>query len=173
MKRSEKFDKAIPYVLVSEGSEFTDDPVDRGGATKYGLSLRGLKALPGYEDWTKDDLKKLSEEEAKDIYYKFFWEFENINSQKIATKLFDIYVNLPPIKAVKIFQVGANACGGRIVVDGVWGPRTVSAINLCDEGCYLDKIVVLLAQYYSSIVKVNPSQGKFLKGWLRRANKLP
>jgi lysozyme family protein len=171
--RSEKFDRAIPYILANEGSEFTNDVDDRGGATKYGITLRTAKTVPGCENWTEDDIKNLSEEKAKDIYYALFWKFEGISDQRVATKLLDVFVNLPPRNAIKVFQSSANVCGSRIVVDGLWGLRTINAINDNNPQCILEKIVLLLSQYYNSIVKVNSSQAKFLKGWLNRANRLP
>lgn len=175
MKRTPKFDIAVQYILNSEGEEFTQDPNDRGGATKWGVTLRTIHQIPEYQFWTADNLRKLTSEQAKDVYYEIFWLFEEVKSQRVATKLLDIFVNLPPKKAILIFQTAANMSGGggNILPDSQWGPRTIAAINSCDPDTYLTNLVKLIKDYYIKIAAANLSQVRFLKGWLKRATRLP
>ena len=48
------FEDAIPTILRHEGG-FNNDPVDAGGATNYGVSLRWLKAQGLLEDLEQQD----------------------------------------------------------------------------------------------------------------------
>ena len=51
-----KFDHAWLYLLKNEGG-FVNDKKDRGGPTKYGVSLKFLKGLLN-EEADNDELKK-------------------------------------------------------------------------------------------------------------------
>jgi lysozyme family protein len=83
------FNKAIVTTLAREGgSKFTDDPNDRGGATKYGISQRSYPNI---------DIRNLSEQDARTIYKRDYWDRlrgDEITSQVIAEQLFDTCVNM-------------------------------------------------------------------------------
>ena len=59
----ELFDKAMNFVGLMEGG-YVNDPIDKGGETKYGISKRSYPNL---------DIKNLTKEQAREIYYKDFW----------------------------------------------------------------------------------------------------
>lgn len=63
-QRATTFDSAIGDVLRAEGG-YVNDPVDRGGATKYGISQ---KAYP------KLDIANLTEAQAREIYKRDYWD---------------------------------------------------------------------------------------------------
>lgn len=44
-----KFDIAFDYVIENEGTKFVNDPTDRGGATKFGISEKFINGLK-YDD---------------------------------------------------------------------------------------------------------------------------
>jgi len=54
----------VPHVLKREGG-YVDDPTDRGGETKYGISKRSYPQL---------DIKNLTLEQALEIYRKDYWK---------------------------------------------------------------------------------------------------
>jgi lysozyme family protein len=79
---------AVAKLLGVEGG-FVDDRADRGGATKYGISLRFLKAEgaidanhDGFADFDLDmdgdidgaDIRNLTMSEAVALYHRCFWE---------------------------------------------------------------------------------------------------
>ena len=101
---SEKFKKAVDYVISNEGG-YIFDRKDPGGATKYGISQKYYPTL---------NIKALSLESAKRIYYCDYWlkgKFEQISDEKVATQVFDFSVNLGFRVATIILQRALRAGG--------------------------------------------------------------
>ncbi|HEX9247111.1 MAG TPA: glycosyl hydrolase 108 family protein [bacterium] len=153
------FDKAIGTVLEHEGG-YSFDPNDPGGETKYGISR---KAYPGL------DVKALTLDQAKAIYKRDYWIYSRIQDQDVATKVFDMAVNLGPPAAHRLLQTALNGPGGTVAVDGVFGPQTLAATNRVNPEQLLQELRAQAAVYYAQTVLTNPSEQKFLLGWMRRA----
>ncbi len=152
-----KFEDAIDFVLANEGG-LSNDPQDAGGLTNYGISQRMYPDI---------DIKNLTRIEAEHIYERDYWRYGAINSQRVATKLFDAHVNMGPVKAVRLMQQALGAIeAGPIVVDGIIGSATIEAINAADEEALVNEFKVRLVKYYFEL-----NQPEFLTGWLRRAVK--
>lgn len=157
----------IDATLRREGfGEFTNHPLDRGGATKWGITLRTLRTRKS--DATADDVRALTEEDARQIYLESYVQgpgFDRVPSPELQALLVDFGVVAGPGRAVKALQValGANA-------DGVFGSETLTLLRLGNlEGVY----AAVLRQYFahfSNVVTNNPSQLVFLRGWINRAN---
>ena len=60
-----KFDQCIAFVFDREGRVYENNPDDPGGETKYGICKKSFPSL---------DIKNLTEDQAKDIYYKNYWQ---------------------------------------------------------------------------------------------------
>jgi lysozyme family protein len=167
------YDEALKTILVHEGgAEFTDDPADPGGATKYGISLRFLKEhgidLDHDGDIDADDVKGLSVEDSARLYKQYFWNLvhgDDFASQAMATKLFDMAVNMGPGRAIHIAQESAG-----IAADGIFGPQTFRTLNVEDPKPLLTSICSSQAGFYRGIVVARPASQKFLAGWLVRSN---
>ena len=149
------FELAIPVTLAWEGG-YSCDPSDPGGETNFGISKRSYPDV---------DIRNLTREEACAIYRRDFWSYDGIESQAIATKLFDTGVNLGTHRAVSYMQtiVGVPA-------DGKYGPLTQGGINGTEESATLTAFRRRLVEYYQTLVQQRPASQKFLAGWLRRAN---
>lgn len=159
------FDEAIKVVLKHEGG-YVNDPLDPGGETKYGISKRSYPHL---------DIKNLTEQQAKVVYYVDFWDknnYESIVSDAVAQKVFDTAVNVGSSQANKMLQRACNlVANSKLVADGDIGPKTLAIVNsIKDEAELLSTYRALQENYYKSIVRRNPSQVKFLKGWMNRAS---
>lgn len=161
------FDPAFDFMAPHEWNPddpdggYTNDPLDAGGETKYGISKRANPDL---------DIPNLTLTEAKERYRIRYWNgYGMLSSQKIANKVFDLAVNLGNKQANKILQQACGESGLPTTVDGQFGPNTIAAANSCDETTLLDFIRMEAKSYYLRIVDANPSQGKFLNGWLKRA----
>lgn len=176
------FSKAIQVILKHEGG-FVDHKSDPGGATNYGVSLRLLKKLGDYGDIDcdgdvdVDDIKSLTEEKSKEVYKRVFWDanhYDEIEDDRVATKVFDIAVNAGPATAARVIQKSTNVLHMEdlIKVDGNLGPKSFAAINACDSHDLLMKMVGFQKTYYTSLCDKNPNLSAFLKGWLHRAEQI-
>lgn len=143
--------KAVGYV---------NDPSDRGGETKFGVAKNPNPDV---------DIAKLTWAEAKDIYYKKYWLAAKCDQLpgRYAALHFDVAVNSGVGRAAKFLQ---RALG--IEDDGVIGPVTLRKANETDVFLLCESVCLQREQFYNSIVARDPSQAKFLKGWLRRVNEL-
>ncbi len=179
-----RYEDSIDTILKHEGG-YVNDPKDPGGATNFGVSLRFLVDagdidkdnhldgdFDGDGDVDVEDIKKMSIEDAKKIYRLHFWNpghFELITDQAIATKCFDMSVNMGRIQAGKILQRALGACGQPVTVDGKVGLKTLNAVNLVAPDVLLFHLRDQQALFYRNLVTLKPSLAKFLKGWLNRA----
>ena len=130
------FDRIFESILHHEGRVFTDFKTDRGGATKFGVTLATLQQLQ--PSATREDVEDLEEAEARDIYLRLWDEAkaEQLEiDQAAAAYYFDNYVNGGPRMANMTLQAAINhklAAGDPsqwISVDGAIGNGTRSALN--------------------------------------------
>jgi len=161
------FLRALPYVLKNEGG-WSDDPNDPGGATNYGITLAEAQKH-GIAD--KEALKNISPEKVAEIYHTDYWQFDGVNDQRVATKVFDIHVNMGD--SIRVIQNALNRLGACLAIDGIYGKATESALNAFDPDHILDMLCRVAAEKYQSIVYHRPASSVFLKGWLIRAAKVP
>lgn len=164
---------ALAFMLPHEGA-YSDVSGDAGGKTNFGITQITLDDLNRkHPEWElPKQVEDLTEEQAK-IGYRAYWFFDNVESQRVASKVFDMGVNMGPNTAIRLLQEAILECGGLVTVDGKWGHQTLDAVNASDEMKLLDALCVKSASHYEAIVYKNNSQEKFLKGWLRRAKDLP
>jgi lysozyme family protein len=94
---------------------------------------------------------------------------EQINDENIAIKLFDLAVHAGIPQAVKLIQRALRAAGYPVIEDSLIGPITLAAINKADPTDLLAALKSEAAGYYRLIATANPSQQKFIEGWLNRA----
>lgn len=196
---SDRFLRAFAHLLGIEGG-YVNDPVDRGGATKYGISLRFLVAegkidddADGFADFDLDmdgdidgaDIRKLTILDAKILYRTCFWDRLDCDSfeEPIGEILFDQAVNGGLKAAAKLLQRALNAIARErryrtipLKVDGVLGEQTRARLNTYLARFGEEEIVEAYREAvkdrYHDIVRRNPSQARFLRGWINRADRL-
>ena len=59
-----------------------------------------------------------------------------------------------------------------VPADGIVGMKTINALNGMNQYNIYNKVWEARKQFYYNIVKNNPSQSKWLRGWLNRLNDL-
>jgi lysozyme family protein len=165
----------ISVILQNEGSAFTNYGADKGGPTKYGVTLAELtRWRDGHA--TIDDVKNLTEDEARQIYTQEYLVGPHINclSNPPQTLVLDMCVNHGPRNAIKMAQRVVNMAGiAQIEEDGVLGPGRIAAINKAQQTMgpyYQNALVEERIKFYQRIVDSDPRESVFLKGWLARAN---
>ncbi|MCM1222880.1 MAG: hypothetical protein NC548_51320, partial [Lachnospiraceae bacterium] len=55
-----------------------------------------------------------------------------------------------------------------VTADGIVGPKTLAALNAADPKKLFQQIHNARVNFIEDIIRRNPSQKKFRKGWLRR-----
>ena len=159
------YTKLIPIIKKWEGG-YSDNPNDRGGATNSGVTLAVYQSVYG-KNKTKNDLKKMTNEQWNYIFTKLYWnkwKADEIKNQSIANILVD-WVWMSGLGTIKKIQ---SLFG--LTADGIVGNKTISYINSHDQEEVFNKIWNRRKQFYESLVKNNPSQKVFLKGWMNRLN---
>jgi len=169
------FNKIIGFIRKSEGG-YVNDPKDRGGETYAGVSR---KHNPTWAGWaivdkhkplnTGDKINDHTLEQAiLELYRKNYWNAiagDAIKSQAVANMLFDWQVNSGDIASKTVQRlVSANP-------DGVIGDKTVAAIN--NTANLLTLLKQARIDFYKNIAAKDPTQVKFLKGWLARVEAVP
>ena len=165
----ERFQKIFDYLLKVEGG-YSDDKYDSGGKTKYGIIEVEARRY-GY----KGHMRDMPIEIARDIYDKKYYHGNRLNevvNDKIALSICDWIVNSGTWGAKKA-QQAINIIQGRqaLTVDGKIGNNTLFALNNVDEKRFLEVYHELQRNFYRSIVRSNPTQKVFLKGWLNRVDR--
>lgn len=167
-------DKLIPHIIKWEGgSKFTNDPLDMGGATKYGITLNTLQS--NHYDTNHDgkvnveDVKSLQLDDFKYILKSQYWDrwkADMINNQSIANLVVDWLWG-----SGKHGIIIPQRCLG-VPADGIVGMKTINALNRTNQKDIYNKVWQARKQFYYNIVANNPSQKKWLNGWLNRLNDL-
>lgn len=163
------FDKAFEDIVGIEGG-YVNNPNDKGGETKYGISKRSYPNV---------DIKNLTLNDAKEIYYKDFWntkrlELSLINDEPIALELFDTSVNMGIVTASKFLQEALNLMNRSqtdwddLVVDGYCGVETMKAYKKARKNILLKVLNGLQFCKYKAIVENNKEQEVFFNGWMLR-----
>lgn len=98
----DNFKKAFEFVIKWEGG-YVDDPMDSGGATKFGISSKAYPHL---------DVKNLTIADAEGIYYKDFWLKAGCNNMEYPMNIvvFDTAVNCGVSQALRLYQESTDAC---------------------------------------------------------------
>jgi lysozyme family protein len=168
-------DEMINDVLRREGG-FVDHPSDRGGPTKYGITIKTLSSYIGRAA-LRSDVENLSEDVARDIYERNYFVGPRIDRlpADIQPFIFDCAVNHGSRTAVKFVQSVCNEAGYQppLDADGAMGPNTRKAAEWAQEsmgGFFLKALIEERRNFYHMIVAARPSQEVFLKGWMNRVN---
>lgn len=135
---------------------YVNDPHDRGGETKFGIAKNSNPDC---------DIISLTLRQAQEIYYEKYWLVGKCDKLKTPLSIlhFDNCVNHGPSRAIKFLQ---KALG--VETAGVFGPKTLAAVEAANPFSTADAVLRIREDFFKAIVERDPSQAKFLKGWLNR-----
>ena len=166
-----KFENFAGKLLRLEGG-YANHPLDKGGPTKYGVILSVWKEY-GYDkdgdgDIDAEDIKKLTEEDARYIAKKIFWDYflaDHISNESVAEFIVDWGYNSGRKTVAKIVQRLIN-----VEVDGIVGIQTLRAINTGDQERLFNLLKIERKVFLNNIIRRKPDQIVFYDGWMNRVN---
>lgn len=150
---SADFDRAFEILIdTSHEGGYSNNPLDPGGETKYGISKR---AFPD------EDIKNLTPERAKVLYKEKYWDKLRCGDmpRSLSFSVFDCGVNCGVTRSAEFLQKLL-----RVTVDAKIGPKTLEAVSQANGALLAAKFNAMRLQYHASL----PSWPNFGKGWARR-----
>lgn len=155
----------IDGILIRESALYTNHPEDKGGPTKYGITLATLAEWRG-KPCAPDDVKRLSETEARNIYRDRYIDkpgFLRIENEAVRALAVDCAVNHGVKEAVVLLQRAA-----RVFTDGIFGQNTQAAVNRMTAAVLYRRLCAARVRLYGQIITKNPTQAAFAAGWANR-----
>ncbi len=168
----------IDQLIAREGG-FVDHPADRGGATRWGITVAVARAN-GYHG----AIRAMPRTVAAAIYESVYWRTPGIDrvatrAPRLAAELFDTGVNMGTGVAIGFLQRALNALNrgaadyADLPVDHAIGPRTLAALDAflaqrgrAGEGVLVKAVDALQGERYLSLAERRPQNEAFLYGWL-------
>src|SRR5690606_21582969 len=161
--------KLSPKIAKWEGG-YVNDPTDRGGATNMGITISTWRQV-GYDkdgdgDIDKFDIKLLDHKDFSFVLRQYWdrWKADQIKDQKLAEILVDWVWGSGKWGII----IPRRLLG--VTADGVVGNKTLSALNSQDPVKFHKLVWDARLKFLNDIVKRDPSQKKFIKGWVNRLN---
>jgi len=150
---------------------FVDDPADKGGATNRGVTISTWRRV-GYDkdgdgDIDREDIRLLSQDDCLEVLRNFYWDrwqAGKIKNQAVADMLVDWVWSsgkwgiIIPQRLLKVAD------------DGVVGPVTLARVNRADPGEFLIRVYNARLAFIRKIIRDDPTQKRFEKGWINRLN---
>ena len=175
-----QFADALNILLVHEGG-YSNVSYDTGGETYQGISRNNWPNWPGWQ--IIDQYKPLKHNQVienvtlqnlvTNFYKVHFWDVIKADQlpKEIRPLVFDFAVNSGTGTAVMALQrVLRDSTGKKIAIDGVVGPQTIALANQLPAKQLFERYKQARYNFFVRIVERNPSQKKFLTGWLNRLN---
>jgi len=162
--------KKLSPILAKWEAGFVNDKTDKGGATNMGITIGTWRQI-GYDkdgdgDIDVTDIRLLDERDFSAVLKIYWnkWQANRLINQSVANLLVDwVYTSgkwgiVIPQRILKIEP------------DGIVGNQTIITVNLVDQKKFFDAVFEARKKFFNDIVKNNPSQKRFIKGWLNRLN---
>lgn len=156
--------------IIAREKGFVNNPADKGGPTKFGITQGTLSWHLG-RPATVEDVQNLTIDAAREIYEKRFIlgpHFDALDNQgegvlQLKSNLIDFGVMSGPALAIIHLQEILS-----IPSDGILGPQTLSALSSANLVLVNKQLVMRRALMAARICKKDPTQLTFLSGWLSR-----
>jgi lysozyme family protein len=172
---TDDIDEIINTIIKNEGG-YVNHPNDRGGPTNYGITITTLSAWRG-RTVSINDVKNLDIDEAKEIYIEKYYKKTKINimPSEIQKHLTDISALNGPSRVWMFLsralnKLGASLDESKVFTDDIYNEYN-TIVNNVGFVELNNALVDVRIEAFNNIVKKNPSQKVFIRGWLNRANK--
>lgn len=164
-----EYHRIMSFVLKWEGSKFTDDPADRGGPTRYGVIQERYNQYRKANKLPIQSVRFIARPEVDQIYSLYYWTPVKgwLFHPKVGAAVMDFGVNSGPSRSIKYLQWSLNhKQTGRLNDLDIQAAYAQNPLTLA-----LD-LIAKREGFLRGIVRGNPSQQKFLTGWLNRTRDL-
>jgi len=174
----------IANQIIDREGGYVNDPDDPGGATNFGVTIHIMRALgldlTGDGKVTPADVKRLSRDQARDIFVQHYYHRPRIAElpEAVQPSVFDMYVNAGG-NAVRILQRLLVKMGHPVAVDGALGPQTLTAARIAFDDApdhLADAYGIERRNYYYRLADKRPASRKYARrrdggkgGWIKRA----
>ncbi len=160
---SDRFQTCVAVILKEEGG-YVDDPEDKGGATNFGITRATLARFRG-RAIVSDDVRVLTENEARAIYRALYWDAieGDLLPKGLDLFLFDAAVLSGVSRALHWLQTSLN-----VPSDGIIGPVTRQALQRADP----QSLIVKLYDVRAAAFRATPGFERFGRGWMARLDRL-
>lgn len=180
-------EKIIEDIIRAEGHQYTNHPNDRGGPTKFGITLATLRSHLNDPSLGADDVQALTIETARRIYFDRYVVtpgFVHVLaiSEVVGIEVIDSGVNCGQQRAARWLQRALNAFNrsyrnppdyAEITEDGRIGPKTLSTLSdffavrgkMNGEKVLVRALNSLQGAHYLALGTNNPTQEQFMFGW--------
>lgn len=176
--------RQIAEDIVRREGGYVNDPDDPGGATNYGVTIHTMRRLgldlDGDGDLTPEDVRRLTQDQAIEIFIKYYFEKPMISQlpEVLHATVFDMHVNAGS-NAVKLLQRLLVDMGYPLAADGVIGPKTIEAAQAAYAQApdhLADAYGIARRNYYFRLADRRQASRKYARsraggkgGWIKRA----
>lgn len=145
------FEKCFQWLMIDEGG-YTNDPADSGGATKYGITIGDYRRYIK-SDATPNDVKTLTQAQAKTIYKSKYWDAVGGDSLPDGVD---------------------NACFNYGVLAGIGRPKAdlKRFADIHDAHKLIDAICDEMKAFLNGLATRRPKDERFRAGWNNRVVRL-
>lgn len=160
-------EQIISDVIRREGAEFTNDPADAGGPTKYGITQATLSRWLE-QPATIADVQNITAEDARRIYRFLYVEeprFDEIDDAVLQGLVVDCGVLHGQARAAGWLQAAVG-----VKQDGKIGPVSIAAVNAARPLQLFLRICARRWRYMGEITQDKPDNLKWLEGWCNRGS---
>jgi lysozyme family protein len=166
------FEMSFSRIIKAEGKTYSNNPMDLGGPTKYGITLAALCGMRNKVQTAKD-IEALTENEARNFYFETYWSplmLSGVVNFLITVLIMDQAVNRGRGAVVKQVQRILVEMKLLSIADGIMGQQTIDALNKVEFKRFGLAFYRSSQESYIRICQANPSQVVFLLGWIRRTH---
>lgn len=154
----------VARILAREGASYTNDPVDAGGPTHWGLTLPFLAQVTG-SPVTVEQLEIMTAQDAARIYRTWMQatRLDDITDVGVLDAVADFCVHHGLRAGVKALQRALD-----VPQDGAIGPVTLGALADASPSTVINWITAERLRRIGWRVSMDPTQVRFIRGWLGR-----
>lgn len=180
--------KSFGFMQKWEGGK-SSDPRDTYAAQNLPPELKGVHTNKGViwqtyknnclqifgKQPTANHFLNLTDAEVMAIFKRLFWDAVNgdqIKSEMVACAIVDWKYNSGYWSITNLQRVLFLRFGKNIVVDGVWGPKTLEAVNSVDPTELFLQYTESRKNFYKTGVANGAINAAYLQGLLNRVNAL-